>query len=150
MTDTSKKVELIGLIMPHFNLILNFLPHSKPLKSYLTINSKHLNWIKHFPIFRQFFTTLPSSSSRSLFLLKLQVTIHNIPSVILEQAKLHFKTCNSDKFSTFSLQVPTTFSRISQKQLRLSLQQCSQSTPHKLINLSCKEKYLKPENHQKT
>ena len=140
--------------MPHFNLIINSLLNSTPLKSYLILNSNHIKLDQALSHLSTLFHHAAVLLLEITVLLKLQVTIHNTPGVITDQVKLHFKTRNSAYFSTVSLQVPTTFSRLSQKvygkHLRPSFQQCSHSTPHKSKNFSCKEKYLITENHQKT
>ena len=130
--------------MPHFNLIINFLPHSKPLKSYLTFNSNHLKLDQALSHLSTLFHHAAVLLLEITVLLKLQVTIHNTPGVIMDQVKLHFKTRNSAYFSTVSLQVPTTFSRLSQKvhgkHLSPSFQQCSHSTPHKSKKLLLQRK----------
>ena len=103
--------------MPHFNLIINSLLNSTPLKSYLILNSNHIKLDQALSHLSTLFHHAAVLLLEITFLLKLQVTIHNTPGVIMDQVKLHFKTRNSAYFSTFSLQVPTTFSRLSQKSM---------------------------------
>ena len=155
LTDTFKKVELIGLIMPHFNLIINSLINSTPLKSYLIINSNHIKLDQALSHLSTLFHHAAVLLLEITVLLKLQVTIHNTPGVIMDQVKLHFKTRNSAYFSTFSLQVPTTFSRLSQKSIANNSAHLSSNALTALFtnqnkNFSCKEKYLITKNHRKT
>ena len=103
--------------MPHFNLIINSLLNSTPLKSYLIFNSNHLKLDQALSHLSTLFHHAAVLLLEITVLLKLQVTIHNTPGVIMDQVKLHFKTRNSAYFSTVSLQVPTTFSRLSQKSM---------------------------------
>ena len=141
--------------MPHFNLIINSLINSTPLKSYLIINSNHLKLDQALSHLSTLFHHAAVLLLEITVLLKLQVTIHNTPGVITDQVKLHFK---NSQFSLF-LNRPTTRPHNSLKTQSKSLWQTSSSIISAMLsqqssqikkNFSCKEKYLITENHQKT